>query len=135
MSTQQAVVGNPIRTLHGSPDDFLELVEARPHGEEFILAELPDHLHTIAWRLTNTWALNKIGTRRRDCSGTYDSKCNIWEVSEQFEQRVREYDFRGPELPCGHHGFTNLGGGRFECQREWCDAEFGREAVEEALKE
>lgn len=68
------------------------------------------------------------------------------EVDEDTEYHRHQYDLTPKieaavekkledrqTLPCGHFGVRNLGGGRYTCSYDGCDAVHGRTATEEAI--
>lgn len=56
-----------------------------------------------------------------------------WSLTDQAERYAREILADRDELPCGHSGVRNLAEGGYTCAFDQCDAEFGRETVEEVL--
>ena len=122
--------GGNITDLPGGYDEFQELP---PSGTVFVLAMLAPHQRRIARRLTQTWALNSHGQVHRQCHEGESSHCSVWEVTEQFEQKLENHTPAGPQLPCGHHGFRNLGDGRYTCAADFCDSICSRDELKEAM--
>ena len=58
---------------------------------------------------------------------------NIYRTRPGVDEWVSENVAEPTTGPCGHPGVRNLGGGRYTCRLDRCDATFGREAAKAVL--
>lgn len=103
-----------------------------PH-EEFCYLDLPGGLDGPLMNALPTmreYGLVEPAGRQQHPAGE-SGEVPHYRVVPVWHDRHREHE---PDLvlPCGHRGFRNLGGGRFECRAEWCGERFTRETVERA---
>lgn len=59
----------------------------------------------------------------------------VYQVDPDAREHAEAFAAAQPSLPCGpdHTGFVNLGGGRFGCSAEACEATYDRDAIEAHL--
>ena len=122
--------GHNIRRLHGTMD---ELSELPPAGTYWLKPMLADHQRHIVRRNQETWALIDHGVTKYQYPNGQWRYCTIWETNPALTDALDRLEPSGPELPCGHHGFTNLGDGQYACLADWCDAVHSRADLEEAF--
>ena len=99
-------------------DELAELFDLFNPEDVFRRNDLPKFLRHAFDGMKNNEIVQQV---QRDPDAPRGTIRYIWTIDERAYRWISSYEPSSLEMPCGHHGIVNLGGGKYQCCSSWCD--------------
>lgn len=105
--------------------DVIHTVIEAVDEEPFTINEIPQGLRRRWKALVDNNILKSAGA---DPDAPMESPRKMWTLDPKAVQWIGSHKPNSPQMPCGHHGISNIGGS-YGCCEDWCDERFSRREV------
>lgn len=103
----------------------LDTLKHLPHPDErWVAKDAHERVTAVHHELSTQNLINRVGTReneedRRGGIGLWQTDPAVYERVQELLDERPEHD--APAMPCGDHGFVNVGDGLLDCKFDECD--------------